>query len=86
MDGHLQVTMDDGSIHAMPWRPIRHSYRLCYNFAVSEPSMDELAEWFGDSMTWQEVSPHLVEIEKAKPDYQQAFCDGDFTSQASTQT
>ena len=86
MDGHLQVTMDDGSIHAMPWRPIREAYKDCYNGTVSEPCRDELKDWFTHCMTWQEVSPHLIEIKKVAPDYQQAFREGNFTLQASTKT
>ena len=80
MDGYLHVTMVDGSTHHMPWKPIRDSYIAWHGLSVSEPDAKDLEEWFDNTMTWKEVSPHLITIKKNEPNYQQTFCDGDFIS------
>ena len=82
MDGFLHVTMVDGSTHHMPWKPIRDSYFDWYGSTVSEPNAIRLAEWFDNAMTWQEVSPHLIAIKKAEPNYKQTFNAHDFISRA----
>ena len=83
MDGCLHVTMNDGSIHTMPWAVIRFSYMLCHVSGESEPtpepSINDLKHWFSNCMTWEEVSSHLKVVKKVEPDYREAFDDREFT-------